>query len=91
MTLIALLLGLPAVTSAVLVAVPLADRRARSAGVVGSGATLAVAVAIAARFDYGRSGRMQDVVNVRWLSAIRRSEQPVKRSESGKTRRRTFI
>jgi NADH-quinone oxidoreductase subunit M len=69
-TLIALLLGLPALAAAVLAAVPLADRRARWFGVAGSGATLAVAIAIAAGFDYGDGSRMQDVVNVRWLPAI---------------------
>ena len=70
MTLTALLLGLPALTAAVLAAVPLTDRQARWAGVIGSAATLVVAVAMASRFDYGDGSRMQDVVDVRWLPTI---------------------
>jgi len=66
----ALLLGLPALAAAVLAIVPMGDQAARRVGVAGAAAPLVVAVVVAARFDYDHGGRMQDVVNVRWLPAI---------------------
>ena len=64
------LLAIPAAGAAVLALAPVSDRVARATGVVASAAALVVAVVLAAQFDYGAAGRLQDVVNVGWLPSI---------------------
>ncbi|HEU5034861.1 MAG TPA: NADH-quinone oxidoreductase subunit M [Mycobacteriales bacterium] len=68
--LLPLLLGLPALGAAVLALPRLAPRAALAVAATTSGATLVVAAVVAARFDYGAGGRMQGVVDARWLPAI---------------------
>jgi NADH-quinone oxidoreductase subunit M len=65
-----LLLGVPAAGAALLAAVPLSERRAKAVGVLASGATLAVVLALTVGFDFGSASRLQDVVDARWLPAI---------------------
>ncbi|HEX4654230.1 MAG TPA: NADH-quinone oxidoreductase subunit M [Mycobacteriales bacterium] len=65
-----LLLALPAVAAVALAAIPLPDRAARLLGVVATAAPLVVAVVVAARFDYGHGGQMQQTVDASWLPAI---------------------
>jgi NADH-quinone oxidoreductase subunit M len=64
------LLAVPAAGAGALAVAPLSDRAARIVGVVASGLTLAVAVAVATRFDYSTAGRMQNGVDVRWLPSV---------------------
>ena len=65
-----LLLGLPALGALALALLPLTDRVATRVALLASGATLAVAVAVAARFPYAHASRFHDVVDSRWLPGV---------------------
>lgn len=65
-----LLLGLPALGALVLAFAPLGERLATRFALLVSLATLAVSVAIAARFPYDHSNRFADVVDARWLPGV---------------------
>ena len=64
------LLAVPALGAAALAAVPMSDRVAKLTGVVATAATFVVSLFVAVRFDYGDAGRLQEVVDRSWLSAI---------------------
>jgi NADH-quinone oxidoreductase subunit M len=68
--LLPVLLAVPVAGAVVLVLAPFSDRTARLVGVLASALTLAVSVVLAARFDFGSAGRLQDVVDVSWLPSI---------------------
>jgi NADH-quinone oxidoreductase subunit M len=64
------LLALPAGGAAVLASAPLTERMAKAMGVTVTAATFVVVVLLAARFDFGAAGRLQDTVDASWLPAI---------------------
>jgi NADH-quinone oxidoreductase subunit M len=64
------LLAVPAAGSVVLAGVRVPARAARLVGTAIAFVTLALAVAVAARFDYGAGARPQGVVNARWLPTV---------------------
>jgi len=64
------LLAAPAAGAALLAVAPVSERVAKVVGVVATAVTLVVAVVGAATFDFGDTGRMQQVVDARWLPAI---------------------
>lgn len=68
--LLPVLLGLPAVGAVLLLWPKLSPRRAVAVATAAATATFATSVAAAVRFDYGAAGRMQQVVDLRWLPAI---------------------
>jgi NADH-quinone oxidoreductase subunit M len=68
--LLPVLLALPAAGALVLAVAPVAERTAKRTGLAVSAATFAVAVAVAARFDYGATNRFHDAVDARWLPGI---------------------
>jgi NADH-quinone oxidoreductase subunit M len=68
--LLPLLLGVPTLGALALAMLPLADRMATRIALASSGATLAVAVAVAARFPYSHASRFADVVDARWLPGV---------------------
>jgi NADH-quinone oxidoreductase subunit M len=64
------LLGLPTLGALALAFLPIADRVATRLALVVSGATLAVAAALAVRFPYNHSGRFTDVIDKQWLPGV---------------------
>jgi NADH-quinone oxidoreductase subunit M len=64
------LLAVPAAGAVVLTLAPVGERVAKQLALLFSGATLVVAVVVAARFDFSASSRFQDVIDVRWLPGI---------------------
>ncbi|HLZ38990.1 MAG TPA: NADH-quinone oxidoreductase subunit M, partial [Mycobacteriales bacterium] len=72
MNLLVLLIALPLLGALVVALLPRqsGDRLAVPLGVVVSGATLAVAVALFAAFDYGRTQLIQERVDASWAPAI---------------------
>jgi NADH-quinone oxidoreductase subunit M len=65
-----LLLAVPALGALALAALPLADRSATRVALAVSGATLVIAVVVAARFPYDHSGRFADTVDRQWLPGV---------------------
>ena len=65
-----LLLALPTLGALALALLPMADRIAARIAVLISGATMAVAVVVAAQFDYDHTSRFADVVNAKWLPGV---------------------
>jgi NADH-quinone oxidoreductase subunit M len=65
-----LLLALPTLGALALALLPMPDRAATRVALVASGATLALAVVVAARFPYGSASHFADVVDTRWLPGV---------------------
>ncbi len=70
MTLLPVLLGLPALGALALFVPRLSDRVATVVAAGASGGALVVSAVVAARFDFGAADHMQHVVDARWIPAI---------------------